>query len=189
MNIVCLAWGSLVWNPDDLPIQRQWFSDGPFVPVEFTRQSDNGRVTLVLDERTEPVRVLWARMISPSVEEAKAALKERERITATDWQALIGCWINGGAAPRTIPSLPMWAQARGVDAAIWTALKPRYKKEGETRYANERPPLEWVLNYLRALTGPRRNLAERYVRRTPRQIDTEYRRHIEAALGWIWSDD
>ena len=39
MKIACLGWGSVIWDPRALPIQREWFKDGPFAPVEFTRQS------------------------------------------------------------------------------------------------------------------------------------------------------
>ncbi len=186
MNIACLAWGSLVWNPKDLPIQRRWFDDGPFARVEFTRQSQDGRITLVLDEDAEPVRLIWARMTSSDVGQATEALREREGITASDWKPLIGRWCIRDEAPEKIPSLPMWAQAHGIDAAIWTALGPQYKKQGETKPTKERPPPEWVLNYLQGLTGPLRDVAEQYFRRTPPQIDTEYRRRVEATLGWVY---
>jgi hypothetical protein len=184
MNIACLAWGSLVWNPKDLPIQRRWFDDGPFAPVEFTRQSQNGRITLVLDEDADSVRLLWARMTLSDVEESMKALIDREGITASDWKSRIGNWKTGDAAPKTMPSLPAWAQAHGIDAAIWTALGPQYTKKGETKPTKERPPIDWVLRYLQELTGPLRDVAEQYFRCAPPQIDTEYRRRVEAALGW-----
>jgi hypothetical protein len=186
MNIACLAWGSLVWDPRELPIHRQWFDDGPFAPVEFTRQSDNGRITLVIDEQAEPVRVLWAQMSLSNVCEAMKALKEREGITAPDWKSLslIDRWDTGREAPKNIPSLPMWAQAHGVDAAIWTALRPQYRKHGEDELTKERPPVKWVIDYLQGLRGTRRDVAEQYFRCAPPQIDTEYRRHVEATLGW-----
>lgn len=188
MNIACLAWGSLVWNPETLPIQRRWFDDGPFAPVEFTRQSKDGRITLVIDEKAEPVRLMWARMTSSNVEQAMKALSEREGMPASGWKSRIGRWPIRDELPKTIPSLPMWAQAHGIDAVIWTALGPQYKKQGETRPTKERPPLDWVLNYLQGLTGPCRDVAEQYFRRTPPQIDTEYRRRVEATLGWDYRE-
>ena len=51
MIIACFGWGSLVWNPADLPMVGDWQSDGPALPVEFTRKSNNGRVTLVYARR------------------------------------------------------------------------------------------------------------------------------------------
>ena len=184
MNIACLAWGSLVWDPKDLPIQRCWFDDGPFAPVEFTRQSKNGRITLVLDENAEPVRLLWARMTSSGLEEAMKALSQREGITAADWKSRIGNWKTGEPAPKSIPSLPAWSEAHGLHAAIWTALGPQYIKKGESKPKKERPPIEWVVAYLLELTGPNRDVAEQYFRCAPPQIDTEYRRRVEVALGW-----
>jgi hypothetical protein len=38
----------LIWDPRELPIQRQWFEDGPLVPLEFARQSNDGRMTFVI---------------------------------------------------------------------------------------------------------------------------------------------
>lgn len=186
MNIACLAWGSLVWDPRNLPIQRQWFDDGPFARIEFARQSDDGRITLVLDGKADSVRLLWARMTLSNIDEAMKALGDRERITAADWKSRIGKWCTGDEDPELIPSMSNWAQAHGIDVAIWTALPPRYKRQGEASFTMERPPLEWVVKHLQGLTGSRRETAERYFRRTPPQIDTEYRRHVEATLGWYY---
>jgi len=77
-----------------------------------------------------------------------------------------------------MPELPKWAEARGLDAAIWTALGPKFNNK------NVSPSAEQVIAHLRGLTGSARDNAKRYIERTPRQIDTAYRRRIEAALGW-----
>jgi hypothetical protein len=182
MNIACLGWGSLIWDPRALPIRRRWFEDGPFVPVEFVRQSSNGRITLVIEPTAAPVRVLWAVMLANELQPAKGALRDREGITGKDWTSRIGSWQRGESAPDSIPTLPDWSQAHGLDAVVWTALKPRFNGQ-ETL-----PTADQVVQYLRALTGTERANAERYVRCAPRQIDTEYRRRIEAELGWSYRE-
>jgi len=185
-NIACLGWGSLVWNPRDLPIQHYWFDDGPYVPVEFLRQSRDGRITLVLDVNAAPVRVLWARMTLSDLDEAMDALRRREEIDAVeDWERRIGVWQTGCLAPEAIPSLPGWAHAHGIDATIWTALEPQYLRKGDTKPTQKRPSVDWVLSYLQGLEGPTRDRAEQYFRHAPAQIDTEYRREVEGALGWV----
>lgn len=174
MNIACLGWGSLIWNPESLPIQRHWFEDGPYARVEFVRKSDNDRITLVLDSQSEPVRLLWAKMTVNDLDTAKMELKKREG-TSID---KIGHWRQGEPAPDEITDLPIWADSRGINAVIWTALGPKFDKP------SVRPTIEEVIKHLQSLTGTKRDIAEKYIRNAPKQIDTLYRQRIEAVLGW-----
>jgi hypothetical protein len=173
--IACLGWGSLVWDPRELPIHRQWFVDGPFVRVEFARQSKDGRITLVLDESATPVRSLWAGVDTASLAQAKGALQAREGCAKAD----IATWQRGEAAPDLVLELPKWAEAHGVEAVVWAALPAKFNDTVRT------PTCEEVVAYLSGLRGPVRDRAEAYVRRAPRQIDTPYRRSIEAVLHWF----
>jgi len=176
-TIACLGWGSLIWDPRELPIQRYWFEDGPFLPIEFVRQSNDGRFTLVINPQSEPVRSLWSVMDSADLGAAKEALRLREGIGSghPDW---IGTWLKGQPAADTMPRIAEWASAHQVDGVVWTALPSRFNGQPVV------PTEEQVVTYLGALRGSARENAERYVRSAPKQIDTKYRRRFEAEFGW-----
>ncbi|MGH8543123.1 MAG: hypothetical protein ACREX3_05715 [Gammaproteobacteria bacterium] len=180
-RIACLAWGSLVWDPRELPIQRKWFTDGPFVQVELVRQSDNGRITLVLEGSAPPVRSLWAVVDLTDLASAREALRMREGISEKR-SAEIGGWSKGDRPPELILDLPEWAASHGLEGVVWTALPAKF--DGQERRT---PTIEQVLDYLESLSGAKRDSAERYIRSAPRQIDTPYRRRIEAALHWTYT--
>lgn len=179
-RIAVLGWGSLVWDPRELPIHREWFKDGPLVQVEFLRQSQDNRITLVLDSEAPPVRSLWAMMDCTELKAAKKALRKREGCNLED----IHAWPNGKEAPGTILDLEAWAHARSIEAVVWTGLPPKFNDTN-----GNVPKIDEVLAHLDGLLGAERDNAERYVRNTPRQIDTPYRRKIEAVLGWTYQGD
>jgi hypothetical protein len=80
-----------------------------------------------------------------------------------------------------IAGLSAWALTHGVEAVVWTALKPRFQGE------NRMPTAEEAVDYLKGLQGSRRSHAEQYIRCTPPQVDTVYRRRIEGDLGWTYN--
>ena len=177
-NIACLGWGSLIWDPRELPIQRYWFDDGPLVRVEFARKSGDERVTLVLHHEAQPVRSLWALMEANDVEMARQHLGSREGIPERKRLDCIGAWPE--SSPDCIVGLDDWARAKQLDAVVWTALSSNLK-QGQSL-------ADQVIEHLQSLVGSKRDAAERYIRRAPRQIDTKVRQRIEAELQWVAVD-
>lgn len=178
MKIACLGWGSLVWDPRTLPICTPWFEDGPNVPVEFTRQSNDGRITLVIDPESPPVRVLWAELDIDDLREAVRALGEREGVPELARGDRIGTWAYGEDEPPSIPGITEWTVSVSVDAVVWTALGPKFDDE------ERRPSNYEVTSYLSRLSGAVRDRAEKYIRKAPPQIQTDYRRSFQNELGW-----
>ncbi len=168
----------MIWDSRTLPIQRSWFHDGPLIPVEFARQSADGRLTLVIEPNAKSVRTLWAKMDDMELESAIEALRSREGIPKSAIEK-IGNWSIDDEPPNHIPELPEWAKSVGVDAVVWTALGPKFnKKDGEV------PSVEQAIQYLKNLSGSYLDEAKKYICHAPVQIDTEYRRRFEAELGW-----
>ena len=193
--IACLGWGSLVWKLEDLLVEKlrsdlpvppwtrcaegkvgDWQCDGPPVKVEFLRQSKDKRLTLVLHASAAPVPSLWARMTVDNLNTAVKDLKKREETTEEN----IGRWSRGQADPKNIPGLVVWAISRDIKHVIWTKLEPKFK--------NQLHPLtkDQAVAYLSELPDAERVKAEEYVRQTPQQIDTAYRRYIVRCLGPEW---
>ena len=181
-RIVCIGWGSLVWDPRGLPC-GQWHQDGPQLPVEFARESGGKRITLVICPGAPHVPTLWSVLDVPDLQTARRLLGTREYEDAgPEWVARnIGFWsdVDGtfnGAEANTVSE---WAKPRGISGAVWTSLPPKFAgMNGKV------PDAGSVIAYLEALTGAERDGAEAYVRRAPPQIDTPYRRRIAATLGW-----
>lgn len=180
MKIACLGWGSLIWRPDAFLIQRQWFVDGPILPVEFLRQSKDGRLTLVLSEEVRPVRVLWAMLATDDLDTAIRSLGTREGIPTQNFSTSIGSIIvKDEEHDKTKAEIQRWAKCVGLDAVIWTNLGPKFNNQN-----NVAPTIQQATEYLTSLDVNARALAEEYIRRAPKQIDTDFRREFERIFGW-----
>jgi hypothetical protein len=148
------------------------------IQVEFARQSSDGRITLVLEDSALPVRSLWAIMDAESLSGAQSALCAREGMPTGAGVTNIGCWSLGESPDPRVMDLEPWARARGIQHVIWTALPPKFGG------IDQKPTEQQVIDYLRQRVGAERDRAKLYIRRTPRQIDTAYRRRVEAELQW-----
>jgi hypothetical protein len=180
MLIACLGWGSLIWDPRELSVRGNWFTDGPFLPIEFARQSSDGRMTLVLMPTTFPlVRSLWKPISAVNVAAACKTLGLRECTGLKKPESCVDYWPQGSRSRDVARQVGQWAKGLQIDAVIWTNLPTRFGGEDKTI-----PSAEEVLAYLRGLRGQSRVQAKRYIQMTPRQIDTDYRRAIESSLRW-----
>ena len=203
--IVCLGWGSLIWDLGGLPVEKlergvpvppwvlapegedigDWKPDGLQVRVEFARQSGKkrDRLTLVLYDAAERQPSLWARMTGvATLDDAMHALTRREYRGISEqnidsWSKKnIGRWSEGEADPTDIPGLSVWATDRDIQHVVWTALRPKF------RDLEVAPTEDQAIAFLRGLSDDTE--AKKYVQRAPPQIDTAYRRRISRCLDW-----
>lgn len=175
MSIACIGWGSLIWDPRELPMIPPWNEDGPMLPVEYLRHSVRSEtVTLVLDPSALPVQSLWVRLGVTDVAQAREALRSREGTVAK----YIGYWSpDDSTASDVTHTIATWAAQHDVIGVVWTALPPKWNDENGIV-----PNVDQVLRYLRGRGAGSR--AERYIRKTPAQVRTVYRTRIESELGW-----
>jgi hypothetical protein len=188
MKIAILGWGSLIWNPRDLEINKTkgkngWHDDGPMLPIEFARISQDGRLTLVIVPGVKSVQTLYAISKFKVLDHAVLDLAVREGCGRKhigfynkimdnfepkefEFKNQIECWINNKKYDE------------GIDAVIWTNLTEKLK-DGNGKEWNKKN----IVEYLNSLPSNKKALAEQYVRRTPVTIDTKIRKKLEKN-GW-----
>lgn len=138
--IVYLAWGSLYWNPEVLPI-KGWKISNLYLPLEFSRISDKGkgRLTLVIDDVHGTYNNVWySESKLNNVNESIKALRVREKTTVNNI-----AYLNLRDNKRRITNTPnhlvkeieKWAIKNKVDTVIWTDLKSNWKELMKTDYS------------------------------------------------------
>ena len=190
MTIAILAWGSLVWDKRDLPIQGEWQPGGPVLPIEFARISQRGEragcLTLVIDERNGvDVPTRFALSPKTDLEHAISDLQEREGTPQRDRIGFVDM-VSGRVSshstekhPRATERIRSWCASRRCDAAIWTALGLQFKDAGQLEPFSP----EAALRYVMALPGPVKAKAFEYIRRAPEEVVTPFRMAFSRATG------
>ena len=203
MKIAILGWGSLIWNPGQLAITHDgWHTDGPLLPIEFARISDEGDVpllTLVLRADADYIPTHWARSAHKHLGRAIRNLAARENTDARhigylkggdrpiadrSWftaisKAEVGTGHTAATAATVLERIDWWRAQHGFDAVVWTDLASNFEDIW-------RGPLDRddVVAYLQT-RKEHAFAAEEYVRRAPRQTRTRIRRFLEDELGWL----
>lgn len=174
MTVACLGWGSLIWDPRELPLSGEWLPDGPRLPLEFARESKDGRMTLVIADHKVPTPTFWIKLDVGNVEEAVRALYDRE---GAQWIGSIGRWPPSTHPHRYAEEIGTWSLANGLDGVVWTDLKAGFRS-----HRGPVPTLEAVMRHLSDLPGEARSNAARYISNAPAQIETPYRAALEHLL-------
>ena len=207
--IVCLGWGSLIWNCDGLPVKQlegdspdvpawarcakgqggevgDWNPDGPPVQVEFVRQSGcracgNGCPLGPLTLVLYPsAKTVFSLWARMIVASPDAAVEALVKRERTP-EKNIGLWSRGKADPPDIPGLEDWAtSSREEDIEHVIWTALGPKFKG----ADTAPTENQAIEYLSDLSGDHRSRAKKYVQCAPPQIKTAYRRRIEHCLQW-----
>jgi len=175
MKIACLGWGSLIWDPGKLLTRGEWKKDGPKIPLEYKRQSNDGRLTLVIDPDSEPLTTLWILMGTDDLAQAKESLRSREKTNVIN----IGNALSGEISSDPIRlAIINWAKEQNLDAVIWTNLAVKFSGQAVG------PTLEEAIAYLDTINDEKLEKAKEYIIKTPLQINTVFRKRFAAKYGW-----
>ncbi len=189
MKSVVLAWGSLVWDPRDLKIASEFAANGPLLPIEFCRISEDGRLTLAIDETFGALCKTYS---APSALEGLDAARDdlclREGMA--DARAIGFVEPASGrqsdfavqSHPQVVATIGAWAESLGYDAVIWTALVSNFDGWGK---GGEPFSVSAAMQYLETLEGEdpaKFAQALTYIRKAPPEVETPVRE--EAAKRW-----
>jgi hypothetical protein len=186
MKNAVLGWGSVIWDPRTLHLSGGWIEDGPVLPIEFSRVSDNGRLTLVIDERHGVgVPTRYALSAFDDLDDVVADLQKREgapvrnRIGFIDVARALTSDRALAKHPVACARIRTWARNQHMDAVVWTAIGPRFREKTGVPFS-----VDAAVQYLAGLREPTRSLALDYIRRAPPDVVTPVRTKVATMFGF-----
>ncbi len=176
MKIAIIAWGSLIWDKRELPIIGEWQKGGPVLPIEFSRISSDGRLTLVIDDKNGvPVSTYYAQSGSTDLMQAVEDLRKREG-SPKEMIGVASKTINNRRLGYEI--IHAWAVDHGWYAVIWTGLPSNFEEKRHVPFT-----VQNGLDYLKTLESEKLNKAMEYIDLAPEQVDTPLRRGAVEKTG------
>jgi hypothetical protein len=185
MKIAILAWGSLLWDPQNLQLATPFELTGPSLPIEFCRISKNLRLTLIIDESYGTLCATYAATSAFSdLDEAMENLREREAMPTIADVGFVDLATQQRSPAATtrhahaLETIADWTKNAGYDAAIWTALDSHFEAHtGEPFSVNA------ALRFLETLEQQDSEAFIRalaYIRRAPAATQTPVREAVTA---------
>ena len=178
MNVAVIGWGSLIWDPRHLARRGKWRRDGPGLPIEFARVSNDGRLTLVIHPWSSEQQAYWSPSAMETVEAARDDLRNRENTPNLENIGWTSRTKDHEVMGDTEARVRAWLGAHtNLDAAIWTDLRATLTGDDITAQA---------VAYLGSLPSGTESYerARQYVVSAPPQIQTAVRREMRAR-GWM----
>jgi hypothetical protein len=182
LSIVILGWGSLIWDPRDLPREGMWQKEGPRLPVEFSRVSGDGRLTLVIDQAVGvPVNTRYVLSPRTFTSDAVKDLAAREG-TGPSQIGFVDVVEASSSADRkpeqqfACAAVRAWCDEHRFNGAVWTALNSNFQDETGTEFS-----VESVITYLNNLPKTARSVALHYIRSAPEEVITPVRTAVTLA--------
>ncbi|MFZ0246606.1 hypothetical protein [Candidatus Binatus sp.] len=185
LKIAVLGWGSLVWCPGSLAIRSRWHNDGPRLPIEFARISNDSRLTLVIHAGCRDQTTYWALSDFGDLDSAVDNLKQREGCREPGDIHYLTVDGRTRGTLETIATVKQWMHGRqDINASIWTGLESNWKDKRKKPFTSDD-----ALAYLEDLAQGDKTVFQRareYVCNTPPQIQTEVRRLLKRKDGrWL----
>ena len=179
VKIGILGWGSLIWKQKQLSVRAPFQKCALKLPIEFSRISKGGRITLVIDEAHGRLcNVQYCLSKYKSVEDVRENLRNRERTNCDGIGSLeftsdeTPIWKNP-PSPSLRDSIAKWAKSEKLFALVWTALGSNFPARINRRFS-----VETAMEHLRGLSVGNRIIALKYIKNAPAEISTPVRRAV-----------
>jgi len=168
------------WDRKDLAVIAEFEPSGPLLPIEFCRVSGNGRLTLVIAEAFGTRCITYSAISAfDDLDAAIENLRVRENMPSSRGVGFIVPRRRKASAtahqrhPQAVKAIAAWADGRGLDAAIWTALGSNFEEKTRKQFS-----VEAAIQYLESRDKKTLDAALDYIRRAPHEVQTPVREAV-----------